>query len=327
MTNYWFDGSITSATQDLVRSLFTTEAFRGFPEELSFAPLSGGFNNTNLVLAGGAGRWVLKIRPDDYAIFGADPQSSISVQSYAAEYGLAGDIVAVDNAGLHFVTEFIEGETVRPELAREQDLIPEVVGVLHKLHPGPCVCSRRSFFDDIRLFMNGVRANNILPPDSFEQMLSAVFQIEGRFDEAGPPEGVCHNDLVPQNFIQTKDGLKLVDFDYAGIGLIAAELSSAASQFELTENETEDFLKLYDPDLDDGQRARVATLGFCNNIREISFALFAETLLAGKTDELEGFSIAEHRDFNMAQARTKISDPVFLEQRAAITMVRLDAAF
>lgn len=138
---------------------------------------------------------------------------------------------------------------------------------------------------------------------------------------------MCHNDLVPQNFI-LKDGvLKLVDFDYAGTGLIAAELSSAASQFELSDSETEQFLRLYDPSLDDPQRARVTALGFCNNLREIRFTLFAEPLLADQTDQEEGFSIVDHRDLNMAQARAKLEDPVFADHLAAIGSIRSNAAF
>lgn len=327
LRKYEFDESISPETEDFVRSLFAQDAFQVFPETLKFAPLSGGFNNTNLVLEDGTQKWVLKIRPEDYAIFGADPLSSIRVQSYAAAKGLAGDVLAVDSTGLHFVSAFLEGETVRPELARQAGLMPEVVAVLHQLHPGPCICSKRSFFDDIRLFMKGVNANGISVPEGFEHMLSTAFEIEQALNNASPPQGVCHNDLVPQNFIRSGKTLKLVDFDYAGIGLIAAEMSSAASQFELTECETENFLQLYDPCLDDGQRARVAVLGFCNNLREISFTLFAEPLLAGQTDEQEGFSIVDHREFNMAQAKAKIIDPIFAEHRAAMTSIRPGATF
>lgn len=310
-----------------MRSIFTQDAFQIFPDKLNFAPLSGGFNNTNLLIENDHQKWVLKVRPDNYAVFGADPMASISVQSYAAAKGLAGKIVAQDSTGLHFVTMFLDGETVRPDLARQENLMPDVVAVLHSLHPGPCACSSRSFFDDIRLFMLGVRDNGIGLPEGFAEMIATAFEIEQALDQAQPPKGVCHNDLVPQNFIRNEGALKLVDFDYAGIGLIAAELSSAASQFELTDTETEDFLKLYDPNLDDAQRARVAALEFCNNLREISFTLFAEPLLAEQTHEEEGFSIADHRELNMAQAADKLGDPVFTEQRQACASVRSDAKF
>lgn len=191
MQDHRFDPSISPQTKEIICALFAQDAFQVFPGSLHFAPLSGGFNNTNLVLTQDGQKdgqkWVLKIRPDDYAIFGADPASSISVQAYAADKGLAGRIVAADHNGLHFVTEFLDGQTVRPDLARRDGLLPQVVSVLHALHPGPCACAPRSFFDDIRLFMTGVADNKIPLPDGFEHMLSAAFEIEAALTQANPP--------------------------------------------------------------------------------------------------------------------------------------------
>ena len=327
MAQHRFDPSIATGIRSLVRALLGSDEFGVLPRDLTVSPLSGGFNNTNLLLSGEGGKWVLKIRPDNYADFGADADSSISVQSFAARQGLAGRVVAVDSTGLHFATEFIEGVTVRPDYARNADLIPEVVDTIKRLNGGKCPCRRRSFFDDIRLFMKGVYALDIALPSGFRNLLSEVYDIEQEFLASEAPVGLCHNDLVPQNFIAAPDGLKLVDFDYAGSGQIAAELAGAASQFEMTEAETERFLALYDSDLDDAQRARVTAMRFCNNIREVSFTFFAEPLLADQTHAAEGFSIADHRAFNIGQAEARLRDHAFAGQRNAIRSVRAGAAF
>lgn len=86
--------------------------------------------------------------------------------------------------------------------------------------------------------MEGACANESATPDGFNTMLETAFDIEEELIRAKPPEGVCHNDLVTQNFIRSAGTLKLLDFDCAGHGPIAAGLSSAASQFEPNESET-----------------------------------------------------------------------------------------
>ena len=119
--------------------------------------------------------------------------------------------------------------------------------------------------------MKGVDNANIDCQPEFRELLALTYKLESKLNQKRAPKGFCHNDLVPQNFIKCEDGMRLVDFDYAGVGWIAVDLASATSQFEMTEDEVESFLLLYDGGLDDGQRGRLAALRFCNNIREISY--------------------------------------------------------
>jgi hypothetical protein len=93
------------------------------------------------------------------------------------------------------------------------------------------------------------------PDYQFRPHLYSEWSDRERHCNAWQSTGVVR--LVPQNFILTADGLKLIDFDYAGYGWVAAELASAVPQFEMTDVETEHFLKLYDPAVEDAQRARL----------------------------------------------------------------------
>lgn len=101
--------------------------------------------------------------------------------------------------------------------------MPQVVDYLHELHPGVCACSRRSFFDDIRFSMKNVRSSKNPIPDGFEIVLEAAYEIEAEQNGVKPPQGVCHNDLVPQHSVLNAGALKLVDFAYTGLRLIVAE--------------------------------------------------------------------------------------------------------
>ncbi len=290
-------------------------------------PLEGGLNNVNLSLNNGSDKWVLKIRPPDFELFGAAPESSLMAQRDAAYLGIAPKVIAIQESEWHFISEYIVGDTLRPEFTRRNDLYAEVIQTLHILHGGHCSCREFSIFDDIRLFMKGVDSANIDCPPGFRELLASAYKLENELNNTRAPKGFCHNDLVPQNFIKCADGIRLVDFDYAGVGWIAADLASATSQFEMTEDEVETFLLLYDAGLDDGQRGRLAALRFCNNIREVSYTLFAEPLLSNTTATLDDLSYTTHREFNLEQARCACSDPAFNDKCKAATSVRRDALF
>ena len=132
---------------------------------------------------------------------------------------------------------------------------------------------------------------------------------------------------VPQNFIKTENNLCLVDFDYAGVTWFSVDLACATSQFEMTEDEIENFLKLYDGGLDDSQRSRLKVLKFCNNLREASWAITAEPLMTDETNTFEDWSYEYHRDFNLEQAKMTYLDQSFNEACKQASAVRPDALF
>ena len=82
------------------------------------------------------------------------------------------------------------------------------------------------------MFIKSVYANDVKISDGFKRLLGVAYEIEKKFANASVPMGLCHNDLVPQNFLNTDNGLKLVDFDYSGVGLIAGGSNVYARRFE-----------------------------------------------------------------------------------------------
>ena len=324
---YKFDTSVDKPTQDQVAQLLGGWDFEPDAQCINIKLLEGGANNVNLILSAESKQRVLKLRAPDCHLFGTDPISSIRAQTDASLLGIAPGVFDTHESEHHFISEFLVGETLRPEMARENNLHSEVIFTLKKLHGGKSNCRNFSLFDDIRLFLQGVDNSGQPHPAGLDEMLAAAFSIEERLTKAPVPAGFCHNDLVPQNFIKTDSGLCLVDFDYAGNTWFAVDLACATSQFEMTEEEIESFLRLYDAGLDDGQRSRILALKFCNNLREASWAIMAEPLMSDDTTTFDDWSYEYHRDFNLEQARSTYSDQSFNEVCSQATFVRSNAFF
>ena len=324
---YTFEAAIDCSTRELVTRLLDGWKFKSEDQQIHIESLEGGANNVNLILNAGSDRSVLKLRAPDCELFGTNPSSSIVAQRDAWRLGIAPKVLATHDTEFHFISEFLVGETLRPDSTRAKNLYPDIVHTLRTLHKGSSSCREFSLFNDIRLFMNGVDKGNLPHPEGLDEMLVAAYSIEEGLSKAFVPRGFCHNDLVPQNFIRTEENICLVDFDYAGNTWIAVDLACATSQFEMSEGECENFLKLYDEDLDDGQRGRLKALKFCNNLREASWAIMAEPMMREETNTFDDWSYGYHRDFNLEQARLAFSDQSFNEIRELACSVRPGALF
>ena len=116
-------------------------------------------------------------------------------------------------------------------------------------------------------------------------------------------------------------------FDYAGEALLAIDLASVTSQAEMSDDETTTFLRLYDPNLDRNQIARVQVLRFVNALREVAWAAMAEPFMAAKTTLLDGWSYRSHADVNIRLAEALIRENPADELASKAGFVRPGALF
>lgn len=288
--------------------------------------LAGGANNVNLVVTRGGNRWCMKIRDANAASFNASLKFAVEGQKEAARLGVAPDVLLSLYDG-SFISEHVSGVTLRPQIIREGGYAPKMVETLRKLHDG--YPPRREFdiFDDIRVFMRNADEIGGVYPKGYQDFWTLAQRFESILLDAKPPKGFGHNDLVPQNFIATDTGIKLVDFDYCGRALIAVDLAGVTSQAEMTEDETQAFLRLYDPGLDEAQIARVQCLKFINSLREVSWAVMAEPQMSDKTALLDGWSYQYHLSINMELAENILRSTSVDRMAELVGQVRPGALF
>jgi thiamine kinase-like enzyme len=322
-----FDDSVEATVQTKVRDVLMTMGFPAGPCHVSVRVLSGGANNVNLCLQCGRDKWALKLRDPLGARFGVDARAAIDCQRAAAQAGVAPPVQAHLWPEGHFVSDFVDGETLGPDSIRDQRLAADIAKTLHRLHEVRGLFREFSIFEDIRTFLKGARdIGNPEPPD-LADLLRIAAQMETIVLKTPAPRALCHNDLVPQNLMRASGNLLLVDFDYAGVGWVAADLAGMTSQAQMTAQETTDFLNLYDADADDGQRARVEMLRFSNALREVAWSLFAEPVLADKTTLSQGWSYQGHARMNLELAKAILQSRSAESLIAAAVHVRPSALF
>src|SRR5262249_3672472 len=65
--------------------------------------------------------------------------------------------------------------------------------------------------------------------------------------DAGETRCLVHGDLIPENFIESAAGLRLVDWEYAGRGVPETDLALVIANFDLDPRQTSILLDAYGP--------------------------------------------------------------------------------
>ena len=272
--------------------------------------MSGGGSNINLKLEDGVAPLALRVCAPEPERWGVIRAASIEAQSDASKADLAPPVFASRLPEGHFLSPFLPGGVLTPERMRAEGLLPAVVETLRGLHRLETAARDFSPFEDAALFVRLGNEENVSRPEEFAEMYARVQKIESLFQSIDAPRAFCHSDLVPQNFI-VGDHLRLLDWDYAGNGWVAFEMASFACQAGLTGEESEQLLFLYDPCVDNGQRARVALMRAVAGVREAAWATMAEPILSGQTTPLAGWSYQGYAASNLQEARNVWSSTSF----------------
>ena len=82
------------------------------------------------------------------------------------------------------------------------------------------------------------------------------------------PEQPCHNDLLNANFIRSPAGIRIVDWEYAGMGDRFFDLANFSVNHELTEEEERLMLEAYFGELRDTDAAHLRVMRFMSDFRE-----------------------------------------------------------
>ncbi len=152
------------------------------------------------------------------ARFNLDRVRNVRAHESAAAAGVAPAIVASKLPEAHYLARFIAGPVLSNDRVHRPGVVAAVGRTLRGLHGAAAVEGDFSAFDDARRYLAVAIDEGLALPDDMDALMLKVDQIERTFDEIDSPACLCHNDLVPQNIIETADGMRLIDFEFAGMG-------------------------------------------------------------------------------------------------------------
>jgi thiamine kinase-like enzyme len=82
----------------------------------------------------------------------------------------------------------------------------------------------------------------------------------------------CHNDLLNGNFLDDGVRIRILDWEYAGMGDIFFDLGNFSAQHEFDDEQDEILLRAYFGSLTDSQRAHLKLMKIMSDLREAMWA-------------------------------------------------------
>ena len=247
--------------------------------ELTLAPLSGGITNRNFLVSAPdtADRWVLRLAGNDTHLLGISREVELAATVAAAGVGVGPEVTAFIRPEGYLVTRFIEGVPVSDEAVHRPETIRRVADSIRRVHEGPAI---PGLFIPLRI-VEAYRALAVARgvPIPVEYDLSRAI---GRRIElamlANPVElRPCHNDLLNANFIDDGSRIRIVDWEYAGMGDPFFDLGNFSINHELTPDEDRELLEAYDggparPD----RLARILLMRVVSDFREAMWGVLQQ---------------------------------------------------
>ena len=230
----------------LVATLQRVPEFAGL--NLTLQPLSGGITNRNFVVSTPLKkeRWVLRLAGNDTHLLGISREVEYAATVAAAGVGVGPEVTAFIRPEGYLITRFIEGAPIDPDAVHRADTLARVADSLRRIHDGPPIPGLFMPLRIVEAYRALAEARGVAIPPEFDLAQAVSRRIELAL-LANPVElRPCHNDLLNANFIDDHDRVRIVDWEYAGMGDPFFDLGNFSVNHALTPDEDQEFLIDYD---------------------------------------------------------------------------------
>mgnify|MGYP001551460010 CR=1 FL=1 len=187
----------------------------------------------------------MRLPGNDTELLGSDRPGEREANSLAAAAGVAPEVVAAFDDPVVLVTAFIEGPTMESAQLREPGALAAVGGALRTIHGCGTIAARFDAFRLVEDYAATTRSRGGEVPAAYERASAVAARIEAAPIFACDAPVLCHDDLLAANFIASPDGIRIVDWEYAGMGNRWFDLGNFAVNNELGPAEEEAFLTAY----------------------------------------------------------------------------------
>jgi thiamine kinase-like enzyme len=278
------------------------------PREGAVAPLAGGITNRNFRVRFGGTEYVVRLPGKDTSLLGIDRKAECSANKQAADLGIAPPVAAFIEDPSCLVTLFIDGRELTADELREPGRIAEVAAALRAFHDSGLELSTEfDSFQVVEDYASTATSRGVTLPAELEEARDRARSIRDAVaghDEHAPVP--CHDDLLPANFLYDGERVRIVDWEYAGMGDRYFDLGNFAVNNELDEQGEELLLSEYfgEP-ADDRRSATLALFRYMSDFREAMWGVVQSAV-----SELD-FDFDEYARKHFERLASAAADPRF----------------
>jgi len=246
--------------------------------DLTLRPLSGGITNRNFLVsaAGTDDRWVIRLAGNDTHLLGISREVEHAATVAAAGVGVGPEVTAFIRPEGYLVTRFIVGERVSDEAVHRSETLIRIADSLRRIHDGPPIPGLFVPFRIVEAYQALAAARGVPIPPEYDLARSIARRIELALLSNPLELRPCHNDLLNANFIDDGARIRIVDWEYAGMGDPFFDLGNFSINHELTPAEDRELLAAYEGGVRPERLARLTLMRTVSDFREAMWGVLQQ---------------------------------------------------
>ena len=230
----------------LTQALTSWESWREGPEKLpEVITQFGGESNLSFVVSDGAMHWVLRLN---------NPQRDIGISRDNERLALE----AAHEAGISPLPSFHSSELlITPLLVGAQatlENLPQIGNLFSRVHSLAVELTPLDLLQHLKNYYEKVTPEPLLR-DCYQHIVAL-------YPKDNVESRPCHNDCLLPNMIASKNGLQLIDWEYAAATDPAYDLAVFSSSYGLSRARMALLLSTYDPDGDSHIEGLIARIEY-----------------------------------------------------------------
>ena len=207
--------------------------------------LAGGITNRNYRVRLGGADYVVRVTSPESSLLGIDRRGEHAAALVAAGLDVGPRVAAfLEDAGC-LVTEFLPGLPLPPEELRDPVRLAEVARTIRAVHDGAPFPMTFDAFEIVESYARTALARGAVVPRAFVRARRVAGEIKAALHGAEHTPVPCHNDLLNANFILDARGVRIVDWEYAGMGDRYFDLGNLSINNGLRDEDDERLLTAY----------------------------------------------------------------------------------
>ena len=272
---------------DLLRALQKVPEVAG--RELTLTALSGGITNRNFRVdaVGTADRWVIRLAGNDTHLLGISREVEHAATVAAAGVGVGPEVTAFIRPEGYLVTRFIIGSPVSDDEVHRPETLRRVADSLRRIHDGPAIPGLFVPLRIVEAYRALALARSVRIPPEYEVAAATGRRIELALLSNPIELRPCHNDLLNANFIDDGARIRIIDWEYAGMGDPFFDLGNFSINHELTGDEDELLLAAYDGEIRRDRLARLTLMRIVSDFREAMWGVLQQGISTLDIDFVE----------------------------------------
>ncbi len=258
-------------------------------------PLSGGITNLNFKVDADGRSYVIRLAGEGTEQLGIKRDVEHEANKAAGELGIAPEIMYFIEPEGYIVTRFINGKPIPPDELKRPDYVTDVVKKLRLFHRrGPHLNGEFNVFQRMEMLTNVSRKNGAKFPSDWDWIMQKMNEAKKALEKDPYTPTPCHNDLLNLNWINEEVAdevgeLRLLDWEYAGMGDIFFDLGNFAHHQRLNDEMVKYFLNEYFGEVTEKNYARLRLMWPMSELHEAMWGT-TQTGISKLEEDFQGYA-------------------------------------